>query len=87
MYSTFDRQANLNRPIGEVLSLALNYPSLTHRFLQDELQEEAVQQDPAKMDEVLNRLSKLQEDAERNRVYDLNTKVQRIMDLMGFQIR
>ena len=59
----------------------------THRFLQDELQEEAVQQDPAKMEEVLNRLSKLQEDAERSRVYDLNTKVQRIMDLMGFQIR
>lgn len=39
------------------------------------------------MEEVLNRLSKLQEDAERNRVYDLSTKVQRIMDLMGFQIR
>ena len=55
--------------------------------LQNELQEEAVQQDPARMDEVLNRLSKLQEDAERSRVYDLSTKVQRIMDLMGFQIR
>lgn len=39
------------------------------------------------MDEVLNRLSRLQEDAERNNVYDLSTKVQRIMDLMGFQIR
>lgn len=61
--------------------------SQTLRLLQDELQEEAVQQDPAKMEEVLNRLSKLQEDAERNRVYDLSTKVQRIMDLMGFQIR
>lgn len=59
----------------------------THRVLQDELQEEAVQQDPLQMEEVLNRLSKLQEDAERNRVYDLSTKVQRIMDLMGFQIR
>jgi len=55
--------------------------------LQDELQEEAVQQDPAQMEEVLNRLSKLQEDAERSGVYDLSTKVQRIMDLMGFQIR
>lgn len=54
---------------------------------QDELQEEIVQKDPARMEEVLNRLSKLQEDAERNRVYDLSTKVQRIMDLMGFQIR
>ncbi|CAM9204206.1 unnamed protein product [Ectocarpus sp. 8 AP-2014] len=53
---------------------------------EDELQEEAVQQDPAKMEEVLNRLSNLQEDAERNRVYDLSTKVQRVMDLMGFQI-
>eukprot|EP00752_Nemacystus_decipiens_P018281 g16401.t1 len=53
---------------------------------EDELQEEAVQQDPAKMEEVLNRLAELQEDAERSRVYDLNTKVQRIMDLMGFQI-
>ncbi|CAN0180317.1 unnamed protein product, partial [Ectocarpus sp. 13 AM-2016] len=53
---------------------------------EDELQEEAVQQDPAKMEEVLNRLSNLQEDAERNRVYDLSTNVQRVMDLMGFQI-
>lgn len=39
------------------------------------------------MEEVLNRLARLQEDAERNGVYDLSTKVQRIMDLMGFQIR
>ncbi|CAM9346822.1 unnamed protein product, partial [Hapterophycus canaliculatus] len=53
---------------------------------EDELQEEAVQKDPVRMEEVLNRLSKLQEDAERNRVYDLSTKVQRVMDLMGFQI-
>ncbi|CAN0181109.1 unnamed protein product, partial [Ectocarpus sp. 4 AP-2014] len=53
---------------------------------EDELQEEAVQQDPAKMEEVLNHLSNLQEDAERNGVYDLSTKVQRVMDLMGFQI-
>ncbi|CAB1109843.1 ABC [Ectocarpus sp. CCAP 1310/34] len=43
-------------------------------------------EDPAKMEGVLNRLSNLQEDAERNRVYDLSTKVQRVMDLMGFQI-
>lgn len=39
------------------------------------------------MEEILNRLAKLQEDAERNHVYDLSTKVQRIMDLMGFSPR
>lgn len=68
----------------------LSYSNLTifpPHGVKDELQEEAVQQDPAKMEEVLNRLSNLQEDAERNRVYDLSTKVQRVMDLMGFQIR
>lgn len=55
--------------------------------IQDELQMEAVQQDPSQMDAVLNRLAKLQEDAERNRVYDLGIKVQRIMDVMGFSVR
>ncbi|CAM9110806.1 unnamed protein product, partial [Laminaria digitata] len=53
---------------------------------EDELQEESVQEDPVQMEEVLNRLSRLQEDAERNRVYDLGTKVQRIMDVMGFSV-
>lgn len=53
---------------------------------EDELQEETVQQDPVQMEEVLNRLSRLQEDAERNRVYDLGTRVQRIMDVMGFSV-
>lgn len=56
-------------------------------MVQDELQEETVQQDPVQMEEVLNRLSRLQEDAERNRVYDLGTRVQRIMDVMGFSVR
>lgn len=60
---------------------------MAHRLTQDELQEEAVQQDPVQMEAVLNRLAKLQEDAERSRVYDLSTKVQRIMDLMGFSVR
>lgn len=39
------------------------------------------------MEDVLNRLAKLQDEAERNHVYDLGTKVQRIMDVMGFSIR
>lgn len=55
--------------------------------IQDELQDEKVQQDPVQMEDVLNRLAKLQEDAERGSVYDLSTKVQRIMDLMGFSLR
>lgn len=39
------------------------------------------------MEKVLNLLSTLQEKAESKRVYDLDTKVQRMMDLMGFEIR
>lgn len=54
---------------------------------QDKLLEEAVQQDPAQMEDVLNRLATLQDDAERKHVYDLDTKVQRVMALMGFSVR
>lgn len=62
-------------------------PLSQHRTIQDELQGEMVQQSPAQMEAVLNRLSKLQEDAERKHVYDLGTKVQRIRDMMGFTVR
>lgn len=57
------------------------------RTPQDKLQQEAVQQDPEEMENVLNLLSTLQDQAESKRVYDLDTKVQRMMDLMGFSIR
>lgn len=55
--------------------------------VQDELQQEIVQQDPDMMEDVLNRLSKWQEDAERVHVYDMDAKIQRIMDVMGFMSR
>lgn len=55
--------------------------------MQDELQLESVQQGPDLMEDVLNRLAKWQDDAERLHVYDIETKVQRIMDLMGFMPR
>ncbi|CAM9557427.1 unnamed protein product [Discosporangium mesarthrocarpum] len=51
---------------------------------EEELQDKKVQEDPSKMEEVLDRLATLQEDGERKNVYDLDTKVQRIMNLMGF---
>lgn len=55
--------------------------------VQDELQQENVQQDPDLMEDVLNRLANWQEDAERMHVYDMDAKIQRIMDVMGFMSR
>lgn len=55
--------------------------------VQDELQQEDVQQNPDLMEDVLNRLAKWQEDAERVNVYDMDAKIQRIMDVMGFMSR
>lgn len=57
------------------------------RNVQDELQQEDVQQDPTLMEDVLNRLAKWQEEAERVHVYDIDSKIQRIMDVMGFMPR
>ncbi|CAM9430508.1 unnamed protein product [Choristocarpus tenellus] len=54
------------------------------QLCEEELQLKEVQEDPDKMEDVLNRLADLQEEIERKKVYDLDTKVQRIMDLMGF---
>lgn len=69
-----------------IAELSPHHPVPYHP-VKDELQDEEVQQDTSKMEEVLDRLARFQEDADIKRVYDLSTKVQRIMNLMGFSIR
>ena len=46
--------------------------------------EETSAEDPDKMQEILDRLQELQNKAENRNVYALNSRVQKVMDLMGF---
>ncbi|CAM9188644.1 unnamed protein product, partial [Phaeothamnion confervicola] len=49
-----------------------------------ELADPAVQADAERMGDCIDRLTTLQEEAERKRVYELDSKVERVMGMMGF---